>query len=537
MNTNPHKSKFQKRAHRCIFLGYSLTRKGYKVYDLEDHTFFESRDVIFHELVFPFAQEQAPESLDCPLPTIAAGVSYRHAQDIASSPIASADLLDSIPVPTSGVQQDNSASSTQTPLRRSSRVTRKPLWLDDFVCHHPSSSLLRTSTSYSSFVASLTNLQEPHSFAEAVKHPKWRAEMDVELQALERNQTWKLTTLLAGKRAMGSKWVYKVKLRAHGSIEPYKARLVAKCFNQVEEVDYTEIFLPVEKAVTVCPFVALAAACGWELEQLKVNNAILHGYLEEDFTLRLLLDISARDHCLFLLHTANGLLSLLVYVDDILLVGADIGCPAFGLFLPVANSLDLQAFCDADWASYPDSRRSLTSFCVFLGLAFISWKTKKQSTMSCSTAEAEYRSLAATMCELRWLSYLLADFGILVNLPFSLSCDNRAAIHILANPVFHERTKHIEIDCHVVHDAYKEGFITPVLVQSLAQIADVFTKVVSLKVFSSFISKLAFCALPPIPLVGGLLELKLHLPYHLYLPWLPNAAEMKSSCYWRWRCC
>ncbi|KAL2242369.1 UNVERIFIED_CONTAM: Retrovirus-related Pol polyprotein from transposon RE1 [Sesamum indicum] len=695
-NTNPHKSKFQKRAHRCTFLGYSPTQKGYKVYDLEDHTFFVSRDVVFHELVFPFAQEQAADSLDCPLPTITAGVSHKDTQATASSPLVSAAPFDSTPMSASGVQhddsasfqQDNSVSSSQPLLRRSTRITRKPLWLDDFVCHNNSISLLPTSASYSSFVASLTTLQEPRSFAEAVKHPEWRAAMDAELEALERNQTWKLTTLPAGKRAIGSKWVYKIKLRADGSVERCKARLVAKGFNQVEGVDYTEIFSPVAKAVTIRLFFALAAARGWVLEQLDVNNAFLHGYLQEDIymtppagykvdsglvcklerslyglkqasrqwnvelTLKLQqfgFNQSAHDHCLFLLHTANGLISLLVYVDDILLAGADIddvkkvkaylhqlftikdigqaryflgleiarnsqgiylaqtkyvmdiladtgltdakiaatplppglklssntgsllptsdsyrrlvgrllylsftrpdisysvqqlsqyvnrpceahwkaalhvvrylkGSPSLGLFFPAANSLELQAFCDADWASCPDSRRSLTGFCVFLGPALLSWKTKKQSTVSRSTAEAEYRSLAATVCELRWLSYLLADFGVSVTLPISLSCDNKAAVHILANPVFHERTKHIEIDCHVVRDAYKDGFIMPVLVRSLAQIADIFTKSVSVKLFSSFISKLGLVCFAPVPTCGGAVGI------------LGTQADMNSQC-------
>ncbi|KAL2228858.1 UNVERIFIED_CONTAM: Retrovirus-related Pol polyprotein from transposon RE2 [Sesamum indicum] len=179
------------------------------------------------------------------------------------------------------------------------------------------------------------------------------------------------------------------------------------------------------------------------------------------------------------------------------------GCPSLGLFLPADNSLVLQGYCDADWASCSNSRRSLTGFCLFLGPALISWKTKKQSTVSRSTAEAEYRSLAATVCELRWISYLLADFGVHVSLPISLFCDNKAALHILANPVFHERTKHIEIDCHLVRNAYKEGFIDPVLVRSFAQLADVFTKALPLKVFGSFLSKLGLVSFAPSPTCGG----------------------------------
>ncbi|KAL0435617.1 UNVERIFIED_CONTAM: Retrovirus-related Pol polyprotein from transposon RE2 [Sesamum radiatum] len=157
------------------------------------------------------------------------------------------------------------------------------------------------------------------------------------------------------------------------------------------------------------------------------------------------------------------------------------GSPALGLFFPSTSNFELTAYCDADWASCPDSRRSLSGFCIFLGAALVSFKTKKQSTVSRSTAEAEYRSMAATVSELKWLLYVLADFGISVSLPISMFCDNQAALHIMANPVFHERTKHIELDCHVVRDAYKAGFVAPSHIRSAQQIADLFTKILPLK--------------------------------------------------------
>ncbi|KAL2230527.1 uncharacterized protein LOC110012709 [Sesamum indicum] len=129
------------------------------------------------------------------------------------------------------------------------------------------------------------------------------------------------------------------------------------------------------------------------------------------------------------------------------------GCPSKGLFFPSHNPLVLKVYCDADWATCPDSRHSLTGFCIFLGPALVSWKTKKQPTVSRSTAEAECRGLAATICELRWLTYILIDLSVSTSLPIHLFCDNKAALHILANPVFHDRTKHIELGCHLVHDA------------------------------------------------------------------------------------
>ncbi|XP_011081378.1 uncharacterized protein LOC105164425 [Sesamum indicum] len=201
-----------------------------------------------------------------------------HPPPAVTFPNSPADITPTVPhfSPT-----DVPPATSQLP-RRSARVSHKPTWLDDFICQHDSSILHSNSNAYTSFVASLSVLQEPRSFVEAMQYPEWRAAMDDEIKALESNQTWTLTPLPPGKRAIGSKWVFKVKLRADGSIERYKARLVAKGFNQIEGVDYTESFSPVAKAVIVRLFLSLAAANGWALHQLDVNNAFLHGFLDEE---------------------------------------------------------------------------------------------------------------------------------------------------------------------------------------------------------------------------------------------------------------
>ncbi|PKI55300.1 hypothetical protein CRG98_024316 [Punica granatum] len=106
--------------------------------------------------------------------------------------------------------------------------------------------------------------------------------MAEEIRALELNHTWTLETLPPGKRPIDCKWVFKIKRRADGSIERYKARLVAKGFTQVEGIDFHETFAPVAKLVTVRCLLTVAVAREWEMHQMDVQNAFLHGNLDEE---------------------------------------------------------------------------------------------------------------------------------------------------------------------------------------------------------------------------------------------------------------
>ncbi|KAK2998792.1 hypothetical protein RJ639_023265 [Escallonia herrerae] len=147
-----------------------------------------------------------------------------------------------------------------------------------------------------------------------------------------------------------------------------------------------------------------------------------------------------------------------------------------GLFLPADSLLQIYAFCDSDWASCPLTQRSVTRYFVSIGNSPISWRTKKQLTVSRSSAEAEYRSMAVTTCELTWLKSFFLSLGVHHDRPMSLFCDNQAALHIASNPVFHERTKHIEIDCHYVREQLLAGNISTAHVRTAHQVADIFTK-------------------------------------------------------------
>lgn len=135
------------------------------------------------------------------------------------------------------------------------------------------------------------------------------------------------------------------------------------------------------------------------------------------------------------------------------------------------------------------TRRSTTGFCVLLGSSPISWKTKKQTVVARSSVEAD-RSMALTSCEVTWLQALLQDLWITDLPPAILHCDNKAAIAIAANPVLHERTKHVDVDCHFVRDKINSGTMTTAHVPTYSQIADLLTKGLSAKQHFYLMSKL-----------------------------------------------
>jgi len=166
------------------------------------------------------------------------------------------------------------------------------------------------------------------------------------------------------------------------------------------------------------------------------------------------------------------------------------GTLGLGIFLSANSSLQLKAFSDSDWAGCIDSRRSVIGFSVYLGSSLISWRSKKQATVSKSSSEVEYRDLASTTCELQWITYLLEDLCVPFIHPALLYCDNQSALQIASNQVFHERTKYIEIDCHIVRDKVKDGFLKLLPIDSSLQLANIYTKVMTPVIFHGFCSKL-----------------------------------------------
>ncbi|CAL1377952.1 unnamed protein product [Linum trigynum] len=724
-DTHQHLHKFAARGRAGIFLGYPSAQRGYRVYDLETRAIYTSRDVKFLETVFPYrdltnGQSLTPVSVST-LPTEPASApdyddedelvhvprvaAHLQRQDESSAklaeesdpnpqrappqtpesageegsdttrldPLAVSDSSSSSPLPS---DPSSSSSPAESPLpRRSDRVrttsTRLAGYdyqlpgaahsataqypLDDYLTYH------RLSVAHHAFVAAVSTVFEPTYYFQAVRYKHWREAMQREFDALVANGTWEIVFLPPGKKAIESKWVYKVKFHPDGTVERFKARLVAKGYTQIEGVDFHDTFAPVAKLVTVRCLLAIAVTRGWHIHQLDVNNAFLHGDLEEEVYMQIpqgfarpgetrvcrlrksiyglrqasrnwyqkftqaLLELgfvqSRADHALFTYRRGETFVVALIYVDDVILAGTDLNfigqvkgflhdrftikdlgtlkyflgievahsprgivlnqrkyvldiladagleaakpcstpieqqhhlgrspsppaadpaayrrlvgrllyltvtrpdityavnllsqamqnptkahedaairvlrylksAPGRGLFFSASANLTLTAYCDADWGGCPLTRRSTTGYVIMLGASPISWRTKKQTVVARSSAEAEYRSMASTVSEIVWLRWLLQDLGVTAAGPTTLFCDNQAALHIAANPVFHERTKHVEMDCYFVRERVQSLEIAPAKIATSDQPADLFTKGLSVDQFHHLFVKL-----------------------------------------------
>ncbi|KAJ0550087.1 putative RNA-directed DNA polymerase [Helianthus annuus] len=165
----------------------------------------------------------------------------------------------------------------------------------------------------------------------------------------------------------------------------------------------------------------------------------------------------------------------------------------YGIRMTRSNTQSLVAYSDADWGGCPDSRRSTSGYCVFLGNNLLSWSSKRQPTVSRSSAEAEYRGVANAVAEVTWLRNLLLELHVPLLQASVVFCDNVSAVYLSDNPVQHQRTKHIEIDIHFVREKVRLGHVRVSHVPAPFQYADIFTKGLSRQLFQSFRSSLTVC--------------------------------------------
>ncbi|XP_074303187.1 uncharacterized protein LOC141637580 [Silene latifolia] len=178
------------------------------------------------------------------------------------------------------------------------------------------------------------------------------------------------------------------------------------------------------------------------------------------------------------------------------------GTLAYGLTISKSKSIAITAYSDADWGGCPDSRRSTSGYCVFLGDNLVSWSSKRQPTISRSSVEAEYRGVANAVAETCWLRNLLFELHVPILRATLVYCDNISAVYLAGNPVQHQRTKHIELDIHFVREKVQVGYVRVLHVPAAYQYADIFTKELPRFLFHRFRSSLSVRP-PPAPTAGA----------------------------------
>ncbi|KAK2996505.1 hypothetical protein RJ639_024953 [Escallonia herrerae] len=433
------RDKFASRSRRCIFVGYPYGKKGWRLYDLETREFFVSRDVDFYETDFPYAILEKGTTND----------------------IMGQSLLD--------------------------YVIDEEFWIDGDLVDR----------------GVLGMPMEDIRISRVVKmHRMFRSNLSVVLSRIGIVQV-NVLVYVDDLIIFGNN---------HAAIQRFKTYL-NECFH-MKDLGALKYFLGVEGArapegILLCQrkyaldIISEDGLLGAKPASVPLEQnhqlALATGRLIDDperyrrLVGRLIYLCFTRPELSYCVHVLSqfmqqpreehweAALRVVRYLK---------GNPGQGILLSNECNLRLHGWCDADWAGCPLTRRSLTGWIIFLGTSPISWKTKKQHTVSRSSAEAEYRSMAMTTGELLWLKGILKSFGVSHNFAMHLSCDSQAALHIAKNPAFHERTKHIEVDCHFVRDEIIKDNIHPQFVPSYAQLADIFTKVLGESQFDHFTRKL-----------------------------------------------
>uniref|UniRef100_A0AAV1TIP8 Polyprotein n=1 Tax=Peronospora matthiolae TaxID=2874970 RepID=A0AAV1TIP8_9STRA len=674
---------------RCFFLGYEKDQKAYRLLNADDGSIVISRSVTFAERsaskasksrdtqVFDVIEEDESveasltddEDIPAPVteeelrtPPLRAQNSSHHGPSVRPS--------DTIPTRASSTPGRNGEEEWMVrPVRKKRGVVR---YEQEFPSHRRGHfNLDDYEGDFDSFYcfSAEEDGEQASSYREVMKSgykEQWLQAMKSEMKSLEEHSTWKLMDMPPGKKAVGCKWVFKIKRDPSGEIIKFKARLVAKGFTQRPGIDYNETFAPVARKESINTVLAIAAAEDLEAENVDVDTAFLYGEVEEEIYMdqpdgfedegspnkKCLLQkalygtkqaarqwnnklsqhladqgfkSSAADPCVFVRVTREEYSIIVIYLDDLMifcktkehiasiknslmedfsikdlgdlkyclgieihrkredgtikmnqkayikrlsekfgvenckdmhtpadsnsklikmgqeeafvpkypyreLVGAlmyiatctrpDIAhavgevakfCERYdkshwtaakrilkylkttqdlSIVFSGINKGELIGFADANWAGDLDTRRSTTGYVFFLNGSVISWNSKRQPTVATSSTEAEYMSLYSATQEAIWLRGLLKDLNYCAKNATTIFQDNQGCIALAKNPVYHSRTKHIDIKFHFLREKVASAVIALEFKPTEEMVADGFTKALPRDKHSKFITGL-----------------------------------------------
>ncbi|GJU41558.1 ribonuclease H-like domain-containing protein [Tanacetum coccineum] len=417
-------------------------------------------------------------------------------------------------------------------LRRFSRETKLPSSLNDFIVEEKVKYGVERVVNYANlksdslcFATALNKSIEPTCYKEVVLDSNWIDAMNSKIEALNDNQTWVITDLPPGRKAIGNKWIYKIKYKSSGDIDIYKARLVVKGCSQKEGVDFDETFSPVVKMSyiydnpfeckenndRVCKLVK--SLYGLKQAPRKWNEKLVTGLKEHGFIQ------SINDHSLFTKTKGNKFIALLVYVDDIVVTGNCVNeINKFKVFLKsifkIKHLGSMKFFLGIEViGSDKDLCLTQRKYCLellkdygLLGCKPVSTPMVPNSVLSYKPTDDDplldnitgYQKLLGKLIYLTHTrpdiaysvhclaqhmhsplkSHLNSALNVLRYLKgaHDLYCDNKSALQLATNSVFHERSKHFEIDVHYIREKITKGMLNTKKISASHQIADNLTK-------------------------------------------------------------
>jgi hypothetical protein len=264
-----------------------------------------------------------------------------------------------------------------------------------------------------------------------------------------------------------SKWVYKIKHATDGSVDKYKARFMARGFSQKEGEDYDKTSTLVARYTSIRAIISLVAL----LYQSYISYHI--SIPDIFFVVNTLSQFQVEPR------QENWIAAkqVLTYIHETI---------NYGLRYTTSSDIQLHGFTDFDWAGSVEDRKSTSSMCFNLGSAMISWGSRKPKTIALSTAKAEYMAACEACTEAVWLRKLISDLFDQIPESTIIYCDNQSCIRLSEHPVFHERSKHIEIKYYFIRDKFQEGEVKLEYIPTDEQTTDILTKPLSRIKFAYF---------------------------------------------------
>ncbi|KAL6347170.1 hypothetical protein AAG906_012751 [Vitis piasezkii] len=292
--------------------------------------------------------------------------------------------------------------------------------------------------------------------------------MKIEYVALLTNSTWSLVPKPINKHIIGCKWIYKLKLKVDGSIDRFKAHLVAKGFNQTYEKEVYMVQLPgfINHSKPDFFYKLHKALYGLKQAPLCWQGSFLH--LSQTKYMQNLLTHAGLADCKPITTPMTNSHTLSVSYGSLLGDPSQyrsIGATSFGLSFHSSFDLQLTIYADVDWVGCPDD-------------------------------QAKYKALANVVSKLQWIQHLLQELFISSFSPPILLYDNLSATFLTTNPIFHSRVKHVELDCHFVQEKVLNKTLVVQRIPSCDQIVDVLTKALPIQQFLNLRSKLTILAIP-----------------------------------------